>query len=762
MQELFPESTVGWTSIAVDRPIGLGSAFTYAVPEDLADLRIGDPVSVPLGRGATPTAGWVTSRVSMDQAPPDQGGIKHILARRPDRPLPEDLIELGCWMADYYLAPLGPTLSSMLPAPVRRGTGRVERTYLDLAPSADETPRLGPAQRQVLNHLRSLPPDARPVEQAILKAAAGISTTTPIKSLVSKGLLVQTTRSTIASSWHVPPTEPTQPPTPTRDQTAIIDALQHQLGQGFAAHLLRGVTGSGKTEVYLRVIEAALRRNEHVLILVPEIALTPQTGSRIAERFPHETVAILHSGMPAAARHACWEQARTGEARIVLGARSAVFAPIPHDRLGLIIVDESHDPSFKQDASPRYHGRDVAVRRAQMAACPVVLCTATPSLETWWNVTHRPHWSVHHLGTRAPGLTLPRVRVVDMREERRADQGRRGQLGPTLRAALVRTLEQEHQAILLLNRRGWATHIACPSAACGWVLECGQCDTTMVYHRPGEVPTGGFVRCHHCSSEIRLPKACPDCGRRPARLGAGTQRLEDELAALHPELSEGAAMVRMDSDAMQHADQYHAALSAFERGDTRVLLGTQMIAKGLDVPGVRLVGVIDADTALRLPDFRAAERTFQLVSQVTGRCGRGAAAGQAIVQTVDPDARAMVMAAKGNTIEFLNAELQDRVSAGLPPATRMARLVEQHEDLSTCESRINRLASSMRAIAPPEGDVMGPMPCPLARIRMRHRREVILTAPEAATLQAWLRHAEREAALRSPSLAIDVDPISLL
>ncbi len=762
VQELFPEPVVGWVRVAVDRPIDVaGTGLSYALPPELEDLAVGEAVTVPLGRGNTPTAGWVVARD--DEADDGPATIKHVTAKRAAQSVPADLIELGCWIARYYLAPLGPTLSAMVPAPVKRGIGAVQKRYLEPTTLPDKLPRLGPAQKQVLKTIDTLARDELPIERTALRILAGIGTNTPIDGLVKKGLLLEHRRTSIETAWTPRLIDTTPPPLPTEDQARIIDAVGQVLRGGFSAHLLRGVTGGGKTEVYLRLIEQVLARGQAVLVLVPEIALTPQTAARLSHRFQRQQIAMIHSALPAAARNAHWHAIHAGDARIVLGARSGVFAPFPVGSLGLIVVDEEHDASFKQDSNPRYHGRDVAIRRAQMAGCPVLLCSATPSLESWHNAASRADWSLHHLPHRAPGLTLPRTRLVDIAEERRADEGRHAAMGPTLRHALSRTLDEGHQALLLLNRRGWATYVACSSRRCGWTLECLHCDATMVYHHAGNLPSSGFVRCHHCHREVRLPSTCPDCGARPARLGLGTQRIEEEVLALRPELVANDTLQRMDSDSMQRADQYHTVLSALAEGRIRVLLGTQMIAKGLDVPGVHLVGVVDADTAIHLPDFRASERTFQLVSQVTGRCGRGRDPGLAIVQTMDPDAPSIALAAAGETEVYLRDELKHRQEAGLPPATRMARVLAEHTELTECERLIERASKTLQTIAPDRTcELLGPMPCPLARIRGRHRRETLMTAATAETMQRWLHMALHERVLSNPGISVDVDPVSLL
>ena len=760
VHELFPEPIVGWIRVGVDRPIDIaGSGLTYAVGPDLGQLSPGDAITVPLGRGNTPTAGWVVCSCPPPDPPLDT--VKHVLARRDAVAIPPDLVRLGEWIARYYLAPIGPTLSSLVPSAVKRGTGTVQRRLLAQAPLPDECPRLGPAQKKVLHTIQSLSETDQPIERRALRDLADVATYGPIDALVRHGLLIETRRSDIEATWRPTHLPVAAAPTPTAAQQKIIDDIGEVLDTGFSVHLMRGVTGSGKTEVYLRLIEQVLKAGRSALVLVPEISLTPQTAGRLSARFPDQQVALMHSALPAAARNAQWSAAKSGEARIVLGARSGVFAPMPPETIGLIVVDEEHDASFKQDATPRYHGRDVAIRRGQDANCPVLLCSATPSLESWHNANTRNDWTLHHLAERAPGLSIPRTRVVDRSAERREDPGG-GAIGPTLRAALDRVLDEGHQALLLLNRRGWATYIACHDRRCGWTLQCEHCDVTMVYHRAGEVPGRGYLRCHHCHREVRLPKTCPDCGGRPMRLGQGTQRLEEELLAIRTDLVLDKTLVRMDSDSMQHIDHFHTVLAAFQQGEIRVLLGTQMIAKGLDVPGVQLVGVIDADTAMHLPDFRAAERTFQLVSQVTGRCGRGEAPGRAIVQTMDPDAPSIVQAASGATEAFLNAEVTMRRDALLPPITRMARVVVQHVDLTTSEQLSERVAAGLRALAPESGVTLGPMPCPLPRLRQRHRREVLLTATTGHGLQTWLHQALAERVLHGPAIMVDVDPISLL
>jgi primosomal protein N' (replication factor Y) len=481
-------------------------------------------------------------------------------------------------------------------------------------------------------------------------------------------------------------------------------------------------------------------------------------------RLAAHRVLVLHSGLTAAQRNEQWGLAAQPGPCVVVGARSAVFAPIPDGDLGLVIVDEEHDTGYKQDQQPRYHGRDTAIRRAQLAGCPVLLGSATPSLETWWNATERGVVHLHRLSRRAPGLRTPRVELVDFRAEQRTWTDRRVHLiGPTLERALRRTLDEGGQAIILLNRRGYANSIVCAAKDCTWCMECDRCDAGMVAHRDTRLPKGGFVRCHHCLSELRLPERCPVCRGPISIFGLGTQRVEEELERTFPDLPAG-ALARVDGDTTQTAAHFHDVLGRFGRGEVRILLGTQMIAKGLDFPNVRVVGVISADTALNLPDFRATERTYQLVSQVAGRCGRGDAAGLAIVQTFQPDAPAIQWAAQQDFEAFAASELAARKAFGLPPAKRLARLVLRDADHDRALAAGRAVVARLLTLPAAAGVLIRPAAdCPIGRINDRFRVQIELLAPTASAL-ATLIAAGRSAGAIVPSdhLAVDVDPVALL
>ena len=768
--------------VAVERGIDRApDGLLYAVPESLDDLQAGERVTVPLGRGDKPASGWVVDGDATPAEHVNRDRIKTIRTRVDGIPaLPTDLLELARWISDYYCAPLGVTLASMVPAAVKRGIGRSTRTEVDLPGDADEPAdnqgrprRVSAKGKAVLECLAALPNTERPIEMRELASRAGLSTTAPIRTLAAAGLVRLRARSIVEATWARRPADDRVPAALTTAQTEALQRIGPTIGRGFSRHLLFGVTGSGKTEVYIRLIEQTLAAGRTALVLVPEIALTPQTSGRLVGRFPDARIAVLHSGLTAAQRHVQWRAAR-GEARIVMGARSAVFAPIPDGELGLIVVDEEHDSSFKQDQMPRYHGRDVAIRRAQLAGVPIVLGSATPSMESWMHATVTHRTQLVRLPERVPGVQLPRVKVVDFAAERRDRGSRRVHLiGPTMQVALERTLGAGHQAIILLNRRGYASWIACPDQRCGWVMTCDDCDVSVVYHRAGNLPTGGFVRCHHCNREQRLPPQCPDCGRRVTTFGLGTQRVEEELCRLIPELTSGDSLVRVDSDTMTRASVFHDVLGRFGRGEIRVMTGTQMIAKGLDFPNVRLVGVVNADTAINLPDFRAAERTFQLVSQVVGRCGRGIdQPGLAVVQSFHPGAPAIQFAARHDYEGFAQTELDARRGAGLPPMTRMARIVIRHEVgpkameiAKTVAGDLDDLRRSPEYASAGAGEILmsGPAPCSIARIAGRHRVEIELTAATAGILHGFLAAARSRGIVKPGArMMIDVDPIALM
>ena len=537
------------------------------------------------------------------------------------------------------------------------------------------------------------------------------------------------------------------PRTLTAEQRAALAALNPAIASGgFHPIVLHGVTSSGKTEIYLRAAAAAREAGGQTLVLVPEVALSSQIVRLFETRF-RGRIGVLHSYLGVGERRRNWELASRGALDVVVGARSAVFAPLP--RLRLIVVDEEHESAYKQSEQLRYHGRDTAVRRAQMLAIPVVLGSATPSLETLANVA-RGRYRRILLPSRVDGRALPRVRVVDLRREGSGES----LLSATLRDALAQRLARGEQALLFLNRRGHSHYTQC--RACGWVPECPHCDIALTLHlSPRE------WRCHYCDHRAAASRECPQCHAALLRFsGSGTQRAEKELAAAFPQ----ARVLRLDTDVARERARPAEVLAAFARREADVLLGTQMIAKGLDFPGVTLVGVLDADIALHLPDFRASERAHQLLVQVSGRSGRGKVAGEVLVQTCTPDHPAIASFVTGDTAGFLARELAERREAGYPPFRRLATLLFSGKREEDVEALAGEAAEAAR-----EGEgveVLGPAPQALARLRGQHRWHVLLKSANATRLRAGVEraleaaeHSTRKAAAR---VAVDVDPVDVL
>jgi len=535
----------------------------------------------------------------------------------------------------------------------------------------------------------------------------------------------------------------------TRGQAAAVREVVGAVARGgFAPLLLHGVTASGKTEVYLRAAHAAREAGGQTLVLVPEVALGSQVVAAFRRRFSAR-IGVLHSYLTVGERRRNWELASRGALDVVVGARSAVFAPLPN--LRLIVVDEEHEPAYKQSEMLRYHGRDVAVRRAQLLGITVVLGSATPSLESLANAA-RGKYRPLRLPRRVDSRPMPVVRVVDLRRDCAGGE----LLSRPLRQAIAERLERREQTVLFLNRRGHSHYTQC--RACGFTPECPNCDITLTLHlAPSE------WRCHYCDHRQPASVRCPSCQAPMLRFaGAGTQRAERELAAAFPQ----ARLLRLDTDVAHVPGSARAVLAAFARGEADVLLGTQMIAKGLDFPRVTLVGVLDADVALHLPDFRAAERTFQLLVQVSGRAGRGPVAGEVFVQTCTPDHHAVAAAALNDERMFLDRELGQRREAGYPPFRRLATVLFSGTDEGEVEAAATRIRERIEAPAAAAGvEVLGPAPQALARLRGRHRWHLLLKATNATSLRETVAHALEQAdaaRIRGVKVMADVDPVEVL
>jgi len=536
------------------------------------------------------------------------------------------------------------------------------------------------------------------------------------------------------------------------DQVQALQQIHRCIARGgFEVILLHGVTASGKTELYIRAIQQTLAAGRQAIYLLPEIALTTQMVQRVSDRF--ESVAVLHSALTEAQRRRTWEIIAEGKVGVIVGTRSAVFAPVPN--LGLIVVDEEQEPSYRNLQSPRFNTRDVAIKRAQLQNVPIILGSATPSLESFHNSEHLPSWRRLVLPKRVAELPMPRVELIDMRHEVHERKGVH-LLSRMLEHQLAQTLSAGRQAILLLNRRGYASYVFCPS--CRFVLVCPNCGVNMVYHKQSN-----RAICHHCSARMIVPDKCDRCGARMSRFGLGTQRVEEELRKKFPQ----AAIARMDTDVMTDVGRYQQTLGDFAAGRLQVLVGTQMIAKGLDFPGVALVGVISGDLALSLPDFRAGERTFQLLAQVAGRAGRADHASLVIVQSYavnDPSVQASL---KHDYGRFAEHELSLRAKLMLPPFARLVRIVLQHARMTFIQAEAPKLAEKLLSLSHElkvDMQLLGPSPCPIARMRNRYRYHIVLKFPKVTHMLKFMDHARNAGVinLADKHLLVDVDPIDLL
>ena len=637
--------------------IALRKEFDYLIPPDLdGRVEVGTRVKVPFGRRQV--LGCVTGLAEESTHDSLKPILKVIGAQSLVTPR---VLELARWMAEYYCCAPETALKSVLPDAVRKEQeGWRERLFVRLLPWNDGEPELTRRQAEVFHVIE----EHRSIAMQELLRLTGTTTQT-VRRLEDKGLVEVAPQISERDPYANAQIIPTQPLDLNAEQAeALRQILASMDGEEKKTFLLNGVTGSGKTEVYLQAIAHALELGKGAIVLVPEISLTPQTVERFKARFssgPQQTlVAVLHSHLSAGERHDEWHKIRQGRARIVIGARSAIFAPV--EPLGLVVVDEEHEHSYKQEEAPRYHARDVAVVRGQREGAVVVLGSATPSLESFYNV-ERGKYAVLELRHRADDKRMPVVRVQDMRTECRKDKGV-PIFSTRLKEAIRNRLENGEQTILFLNRRGFATSMQCPE--CGFVAECPNCSLSLTYHRREQA-----LRCHICGHGARAPGQCPECRSRAIRFhGLGTEKVEDVLGKLFPD----AAIRRMDSDTLKRKEDYRRILGDFRRGKIDILVGTQMIAKGLHFPRVTLVGIVYADTGLHLADFRAGERTFQLLTQVAGRAGRGDVEGEVIVQSFTPFHPAIQFARRHDFAGFYDAEMEFRGQLKYPPYTRAAML----------------------------------------------------------------------------------------
>ena len=716
--------------------------YDYVFPDSLGAPGVAQRVRVPFGRGNRKTLGFVTE---VDRPGSDRP-LKAVVEIVDDQPqLDEGLMELARWISSYYLAPLGMVLGAMVPSAVGKRPPKTE-TVVSLSEERSKWPdSLGGRQKRILDELleaRNQGIERLRLESLLRHSGAGRDT---IRRLLKRQLIsteVQPVKlEDLTARIEDAPFELNS------DQKEILRALEPKLTAGkFSTTLLHGVTGSGKTEIYVQAIRKVVQTGRQAILLTPEIALTTQTLQRLLKRLPR--LAVLHSGLTAAQRAFYWQQIRDGHASVIVGPRSAVFAPAR--KLGLIIVDEEHESSYKQDTAPCYHGRDVAIKRALIASVPVILGTATPSLESIHNA-QQGRYDLLHLPRRVLGLPLPKLQIVHLRED--MARGKVELLGRTLTNKMATALDHNHQIILLMNRRGYASYVFCPS--CKWIMQCEECMRPMVWHRSIKLCT-----CHHCNKTSLLPESCPACKGKILLFGYGIQRIEDELVRKFPM----ARVARMDSDTMTSPKQFQKVLGEFGEGNVDILLGTQMVAKGLDFPNVSLVGVASADTSLTVHDFRASERTFQLIVQVAGRAGRAHTAGEVVVQTLHPEDPAIQFAEHHDYEGFIRRELRDRQEADLPPFSRVIRFIIRHEKVDCASSSADQLAKLLTQLLPCEQvRLIGPHQAEFAKLRNRFRFHILLITSRPGVVQQIL-HPQMPQITRSIPAEIlpDVDPINLL
>lgn len=724
----------------------LEKPYTYAVPEELRSmLRPGQRVKAPLGRSNRNVIGYCVHLKPAGSSSRKLKPIHELLDREPL--LDDRMLELTRWIGERYLCGWGQVLESVIPAGVRRKSGtRLVSSFILAAGVAERLSdlKLSKQQRTIIEILQKA---AQPIAAADLCEKAGCGPS-PLTTLRKKGLIEALRIRSEVDGDLFPDAAQEADLKLNPQQDDALDKILVAIRSGeHSTMLLHGATGSGKTEVYIRAIREVVSYGRQAIVLVPEISLTPQTIRRFRSRF--NSVAVLHSHMSDAERHWQWQQIARGSVEVIVGARSAVFAPTPH--LGLVIIDEEHEPSFKQDSNPRYHAREVARYRCGQERVPLILGSATPTLESWIRATRNLDTLIS-MPDRVAQLPLPPVVVVDTRSDPRITRG--SAIGRSLFQAIHRALKEKGQVILFLNLRGYSPTVWCRS--CGAGVKCPNCDITLTWHRDRAV-----IVCHSCDYEIPPPPACPVCESPSIRyLGTGTQKLDEEVRNSFSE----AKVLRMDSDSMKKPGSHDEALEKFRRGEVQILLGTQMIAKGLDFPNVTLVGVIDADSMLRQPDMRAAERTFQLIAQVAGRTGRSSRGGRVLVQTTSPNDPAVKFAAKHDYVGFARHELAERHEMMAPPFSSVARVIfrgaSEQQVLHTAQAVADKLRIARSG---PTADVrvLGAAPAPVTRLRGLWRFHLQITGKTHEIVrELWLQVEKNLTLPDGVEMAVDVDPMN--
>jgi len=742
----FAEVIVNKAVKAVDR------VFHYRVPHELeAQVEIGSMVLVPFGNQKVEgiIVGFVLE--------PEVKNTKEILSLlSPCAFLNKELIDLADWIGEYYLCPKVSVLQSMLPAGLKlsdKAVGSKNVEYVFLADNEDSngktdiyTGKLGPKQQQILNYLHEH--NGSSVAEVLANTGSARSS---IKSLIVKGIVEISSREIYRDPYGKRDFSASIPDSLTGEQKRALQSIEDEYNGKRRPVLLHGVTGSGKTEVYLRLIEKMLSHGKQTIVLVPEIALTPQMVAIFKSRLG-ERVAVLHSGLSVGERRDAWMHIAQGYIRVVVGARSAVFAPCIN--LGLMIMDEEHEQSYKQDNIPRFHTREVARERSRRQDALFLMGSATPSVETYRRAVEEDYCLVT-MENRIYQRPLPQVNIVDMRQELK--KGNKSIFSRLLQEKLRDRFLKKEQSLLFLNRRGYHTFVSCRS--CGLVLQCPHCNISLTTH-------GGNSRlkCHYCGYSILVPKTCPQCGSGAIRhFGTGTERVEEEVKKILPQ----AKVARADADTTSRKGSYDEIYFGVKNGEVDVLVGTQMIAKGLDFPLVTLVGVISADLALHLPEMRAGERAFQLITQVSGRAGRGELPGEVVLQTYSPDDPTLGAAGKQDYDSFYQSEIDKRQVTAYPPFGSMIRILFSGEDLGVLQKHSEIVARYIKGELQADNEILGPAPAPLEKIKDRYRIQMIIKTKNLTkardSLMRGLDLAHKEGyPHKNIIVAVDVEPLNMM
>ncbi len=750
------EGSAGPTVVEVIALSGFDKTLAYGVPPTCREGAVpGSLVRVPLRKRSELA---VITRIGTEQAIPP-GKLKMLFELVQAYPvLPPDLMEVFNWARRYYASTPEAILEAIIPAAIRRGVGAKKRRYIGIGQPIEEDAfrvlqRRAPKQAMLLQFIQE---QLQPLPRATVLSRLKISASA-CEALVAKGLLRESDQVEERNAYEDALGEAeslpeTLRPELTEEQAAAVASIDRALAAArFSVRLLHGVTGSGKTEVYLHAIEAVVGTGGGAIVLVPEVALAPQTVGRVRARLEARgvTTVVWHSHLSEGERFDAWKALSAGEARVVVGARSAVFAPVKD--LRLVIVDEEHEPSYKQEEAPRYHGRDVAVYRAYVKGAVCVLGSATPSLESLYNV-ERGKYAIDRILNRVDDRELPRLHLVDMRREGQTGKGP-SPISQLLADKLVDRFERREQSILFLNRRGYSTSLLCPD--CGYVAHCESCSIPMTFHR-----TDKTLRCHLCGESSPAPHQCPSCKAPDIRWrGQGTQKIEEVVQKILPR----ARVVRMDADSMAKKHLYRKILNDFRIGKIDLLVGTQMIAKGLDFPNVTLVGLVDADRSLHVEDFRAAERTFQLIVQVSGRSGRGDRAGEVVIQTHTPHAPPIQFARKSDFDGFQMEELEQRREFNYPPFRHLIRHLFRGRNPEKVDFYIEQWTRNLEAVLGERIEIRGPAPAPIEKIRGEYRYQLWYFAPSASrVIQDIARLREDFKMDKEVADSLDVDPMHLM